>query len=135
MSKSKRAFILNVLLYIVFVLPALSVCFCPIFLWFVSNVVFEKKMDAFKDTFIGTRKGKECHWNLESNIYSPAHITDLIVLHLEENMNQGFKLELLKYFLKFKRARGFSSKQFRVCMFKSALKPVQVHLLVIAKNG
>ena len=59
-------------------------------------------MDAIKDTFIGTRKG--IIGNLKSNIHSPAHITDLIVLHLEENMNQGFKLELLKYFLKCTRA-------------------------------
>ena len=45
-------------------------------------------MDAIKDTFIGTRKGDtECHRNLESNIYSPAHITDLIVLHSRENMD------------------------------------------------
>ena len=62
-------------------------------------------MDAFKDTFIGTRKSDtEHHRNLESNIYSPAHITDLIVLHSGENMNQGFEPELLKYFLKCTRA-------------------------------
>ena len=56
-------------------------------------------MDAFKETFIGTRKGdtERCE-NLESNIYSPAHITDLIVLHLEENMNQGFEPKPLKHF-------------------------------------
>ena len=67
-------------------------------------------MDAFKDTFIGTRKGdtERCE-NLESNIYSPAHITDLIVLHLEENMDQGFELKPLKYFLKCTRARGFEA--------------------------
>ena len=67
-------------------------------------------MNAFKDTFIGIRKSDtERHGNLESNIYSPAHITDLIVLHLEENMDQGFELELLKYFLKCTRARGFET--------------------------
>ena len=62
-------------------------------------------MDACIDTFIGTRKSdtERCK-NLVSNIYSPAHITDLIVLHLEENMDQGFELELLKYFLKCTRA-------------------------------
>ena len=67
-------------------------------------------MDVFKETFIGTRKGDtERHGNLESNIYSPAHITDLIVLHLEENMDQGFELKPLKYSLKCTRARGFEA--------------------------
>ena len=67
-------------------------------------------MDAFKDKIIGTRKGDtERQENLEFNIYSSAHITDLIVLHLEENMDQGFELKPLKYFLKCTRARGFEA--------------------------